>query len=293
MDTTPIVSDRSTAAGRASIYEPRGAVATERVEHGSKPLRAGFGAILGIATWLLFITMGIPYVFRISEYDGLAPFAVIGALAGLTRLRKVLWVPAAMMTILLMVVAYTDLIEAPVRSLIRRDAVPQSANAIVVLSAGINPDGLLGWQATDRIIKGIELVQAGVAPTIVTTRERNIFRGKVITSEQDQKRLLALGGVTDALVTPVINNTREEAVAVERIARARGWSRVVLVTSPAHSGRACATFEKVGLTVSCVPSESRDVAFNVLGNGEDRIAALRLLVYERAGTVLYRWKGWL
>jgi len=268
-------------------------VATERVERRSKALDAGFGAILGIATWLLLITMGLPYVFRISEHDGLVPLAIIGALAGLTRIRKVLWIPPTLLTLVLMVVAYTAFIEAPVRSLVRRDAVPQRADAIVVLSAGINPDGLLGWQATDRIIKGIELVQAGIAPTIVTTRELNVFRGKVITSEQDQKRLLALGGVTDALVTPVINNTREEAVAVERIARSRGWDEVVLVTSPAHSRRACATFEKVGLRISCVPSDSRDVALIVLGNGEDRIAAFRLLVYEKAGTAFYRWKGWL
>ena len=268
-------------------------MATERVGQRGRALNAGFGAILGIATWLLLITMGIPYVFRISEYDGLAPFAILGALAGLTRLRKVLWMPAVAMTLVLMVVAYTAVIEGPVRSLVRRDAVPPRADAVVVLSAGINPDGLLGWQATDRIIKGIELIQAGIAPTIVTTRERNVFRGKVITSEQDQKRLLALGGVTDALVTPVINNTREEAVAVERIARSRGWNQLVLVTSPAHSRRACGTFEKVGLKISCVPSDSRDVAFIVLGNGEDRIAALRLLVYERVGTAFYRWKGWL
>jgi len=293
MDTSPLVSDRGTANGRASIYEPRWVVATERVGQRGRALNAGFGAILGIATWLLLITMGIPYVFRISEYDGLAPFAILGALAGLTRLRKVLWMPAVAMTLVLMVVAYTAVIEGPVRSLVRRDAVPPRADAVVVLSAGINPDGLLGWQATDRIIKGIELIQAGIAPTIVTTRERNVFRGKVITSEQDQKRLLALGGVTDALVTPVINNTREEAVAVERIARSRGWNQLVLVTSPAHSRRACGTFEKVGLKISCVPSDSRDVAFIVLGNGEDRIAALRLLVYERVGTAFYRWKGWL
>lgn len=293
METSPLVSDRVSTTSRASIYEPRGTVATERVERRSRGLDAGFGAILGIASWLLLITMGLPYVFRISEYDGLVPFAILGALAGMTRLRKVLWIPPALLTVVLLVVAYTALIEAPVRSLVRRDAVPQRADAIVVLSAGINPDGLLGWQATDRIIKGIELVQAGIAPTIVTTRERNVFRGKVITSEQDQKRLLALGGVTDALVTPVINNTREEAVAVGRIARSRGWNQLVLVTSPAHSRRACATFEKVGLKISCVPSDSRDVAFIVLGNGEDRIAALRLLVYERVGTAFYRWKGWL
>ena len=268
-------------------------MATERVGQRGRALSAGFGAILGSATWLLLLTMGIPHVFRISEYDGLAPFAILGALAGLTRLRKVLWMPAAAMTLVLIVVAYTAVIEGPVRSLVRRDAVPPRADAVVVLSAGINPDGLLGWQATDRIIKGIELIQAGIAPTIVTTRERNVFRGKVITSEQDQKRLLALGGVTDALVTPVINNTREEAVAVERIARSRGWNQLVLVTSPAHSRRACGTFEKVGLKISCVPSDSRDVAFIVLGNGEDRIAALRLLVYERVGTAFYRWKGWL
>ncbi len=269
------------------MYEPRHAVATERMAD------AAYGAMLGIATWLLLLTMGVPYVFRIAEYDGIGPFAVLGAIAAITRLKRLLWIPVAAMTVVLLVIVYTSVIEGPARSLVRRDAPVATADAIVVLSAGINADGLLGAQAVDRLVKGIELVQAGIAPTLVTTRERNVFRGNVLTSEADQKRLLAVGGVTNALVTPVINNTREEALAVARMARERGWRRVVLVTSPAHSRRACATFEKAGVTVSCSPSDSRDVAFLVLGNGEDRITAFRLWLYETAGTIRYRASGWL
>ncbi|MEO5580960.1 MAG: hypothetical protein ABIR58_09890, partial [Gemmatimonadaceae bacterium] len=218
MDASPIVSDRGAAGAQSSIYERHDTVATDRKSSDGRLLNAVLGAVLGIAAWLLVLTMGIPHVFRVAEYDGLAPFALLGALAGMTRLKKVLFIPVAAMTIVLLVIAYTDVIEAPVRSLVRRDRLPVTADAVVVLSAGISPDGMLRWQALDRIIKGIELVQAGAAPTIVTTRERNVFRGKVITSENDQKRLLALGGVKNAIVTPVINTTREEAIAVARIA---------------------------------------------------------------------------
>ncbi|MEO7220242.1 MAG: hypothetical protein ABIZ73_06405, partial [Gemmatimonadaceae bacterium] len=212
------MSDRGAAGAQSSIYERHDTVATDRKSSDGRLLNAVLGAVLGIAAWLLVLTMGIPHVFRVAEYDGLAPFALLGALAGMTRLKKVLFIPVAAMTIVLLVIAYTDVIEAPVRSLVRRDRLPVTADAVVVLSAGISPDGMLRWQALDRIIKGIELVQAGAAPTIVTTRERNVFRGKVITSENDQKRLLALGGVKNAIVTPVINTTREEAIAVARIA---------------------------------------------------------------------------
>ena len=68
---------------------------------------------------------------------------------------------------------------------------------------------------------------------------------------------------------------------------------MAVVTSPSHSRRACGTFEKAGLRVTCVPAESREVSFETLTTPGDRIEAFQLWVYELAGTINYRVKGWL
>ena len=80
---------------------------------------------------------------------------------------------------------------------------------------------------------------------------------------------------------------------IAALARRNGWSRIVLVTSPFHSRRACATFEKTGIKVSCVPSDSRDIAVRSLTGSENRLLAFGMLIYEIAGTIRYRQAGWL
>jgi len=75
--------------------------------------------------------------------------------------------------------------------------------------------------------------------------------------------------------------------------RERGWKRVVVVTSPLHTRRACATFEKMGMTVSCVAAEWREVAINTLRSPEDRIRTFQVWLYEMAGTVRYNQLGWI
>jgi uncharacterized SAM-binding protein YcdF (DUF218 family) len=83
------------------------------------------------------------------------------------------------------------------------------------------------------------------------------------------------------------------------IAGFTGWNdaadaaSVAVVTSPLHTHRACAAFEKVGFIVSCVPSESRSVALRNPRLATDRLRAFQLWLYELAGLTLYRARGWI
>jgi len=223
----------------------------------------------------------------------MVPVAVVlGALAGATRLRKPLaWLGAAS-TAVLIVAAFTNLFVAPARKILRSDQPPASADAIVVLSAGVTGDGMLPQQAIDRLLKGIELARAGVAPRIVLTSERKRVGGKWVSTSGDQQKLVSMAGV-EVVTTGVARSTREEAERVQTLARENQWARIVLVTSAFHARRACATFENLGLEVSCVPADSRDIAVNALAEPHDRVRAFAMWMYEMVGTARYRVAGWL
>lgn len=240
--------------------------------------------------------MGFPAALHLSGAGGLAPAALLGGLLGVTRLRPLLWLAGGCLAALFATVSFTPLIVQPAQALIRSDPIPSpplTLDAVVVLSSGLSTDGLLSPDGADRLLSGIRLAKATGATTIVTTRVRNQDHVDV-SSDADQKRTLALAGPGLRLfVVADVFSTRDEALRVRDLARQQRWSRVAVVTSPAHSRRACGTFEKAGLRVTCVPADSRDVAFKTLTSPGDRVGAFKLWVYEIAGTVNYRLKGWL
>ncbi len=245
-----------------------------------------------MAFWLLLSELGLPHIAGIGRL-GVLPFVVIsGAIIGQTFLLRYLTWFAVALTLLLLVVAFTNVVEGPARAMLRSDAVPPSADAIVVLSGGVSADGMLPQQALDRVLKAVQLSRQGVAPLIVLTRERKRIDGEWVTTGSDQERIVSLAG-TATVATGLASSTRDEALRVAHLARERGWKRVIVVTSAFHARRACATFEKLGLTVSCVPADSRDVAVMSLSEPDDRVRAFAMWSYELAGTLRYRAAGWI
>ena len=289
METSQSVGDRAGAPGSGPIYEGGGGQARKgpaRVD------RIVAGAVGAAALWMILVLLGVPHIIGIGGV-GLLPIPMlIGGLVGLIGLERVLVRFTAGLMLFTLLIAFTPLMESPTDRIIRRDPVPESADAIVVLSAGVSLDGMVRQQGMDRLLKGIELARAGTAPRLVLTRERKNVAGRWVTSEADQKRLSAFAE-TQVLTTGYSASTREEAMRVQAIAAREGWKRVVLVTSAFHSRRACASFEKVGLTVSCVPADSRDVAVGNLAGPDDRLRAFAMWTYELAGTVRYWAADWI
>ncbi len=281
------------------IYEASGGTAT-RAPLAATPTRSGWrraidGAILGVAFWLLLLVLGVPWIFHIGGFDGLWPSTALGIVVGLTRWRRVLVASVVAMSVLLLVVGYTPLIVEPARSLIRNDPLPASADAIVVLAAGTNDDGLISPQAADRLLKGLELLNRGIAPVLVLPREADSVGNRLVTQRDDHERIVGLvrGARSKIVLSGLTHSTRDEAVRTAMLFRARGWKRVVVVTSPLHTRRACAAFEKMGMVVSCVAAEWREVALNTFHKPEDRISAFRVWLYEMAGTARYSQLGWI
>ncbi len=254
------------------------------------------GAVLGALVWIALVMLGFNGVFHLPGATGLAPAALLGGLLGISRFRLVLWLGGGALAALFAIVAFTPIVVQPARALVRSDPMPSpplTLDAVVVLSAGLTADGLVGHSGVERLLSGIRLARSTGTPALVTTRVRHPDDLEV-NSDADQKALVQLMGPGLRLfIVPDVFSTRDEALRVRDLARGHRWARVAVVTSPAHSRRACGTFEKAGLRVTCVPAESREVAFESLATPGDRLEAFKLWMYEVAGTVNYRVKGWL
>ena len=137
--------------------------------------------------------------------------------------------------------------------------------------------------------------RGGIAPYLVVSREAYIINNEVVTSQRDQEQIVSLipNGLSKLIVAGVTHSTHDEALRARQLVDARGWKRIILVTSPTHTRRACATFEKAGVTVICHPSSTRAIAIGKIFAPTDRLKAFQLWLYETAGTIRYRQLGWM
>lgn len=154
-----------------------------------------------------------------------------GLARGRTRVRAVTrWVVLALAVLLVTGVAATARLFVWPSS-----HVPGRADAVVVLSG----------DRGERLAKGLELMRAGVAPTLVLNG----------TPDSQQVIDLCLGGQPFEVVClrPNPDSTRHEARAAARLVTERGWRTLALVTSTVHLTRAGLLFRRcVDATVHSV-----------------------------------------
>ena len=254
---------------------------------------AGAGMVLGFFAWLGYRTLSVVDPFGYFHLNGLVVFTLLGGLLYRTRARPIVWAAPAGIAVLIAVVAFTPIVVRPARMLIRTDSM-SVVDAVVVLSSGLSDDEVLDQEGVDRLLTGLGIARRiGAKAIVVTSLEREGSDG-MLSSKYDQLRLYALARAPVELIpTDNVYSTHDEALQTVMIARARGWKRVALVTSPLHSSRACATFEKQGLPVVCVPALSRDLAVGTLKASGDRLRAFQLWFYESLATSEYKRRGWI
>jgi len=117
----------------------------------------------------------------------------------------------------------------------------ERADAIIVLAPFL-----------DRLMEGADLYRQGLAPAVILTRatrdagEQELIDRQIIDSSEERKRraLIALGVPADAIVIldPLVDSTSDEARAFADWARRHPIRRVIVVTSPLHTGRSRLTF---------------------------------------------------
>jgi uncharacterized SAM-binding protein YcdF (DUF218 family) len=188
------------------------------------------------------------------------------------------------------VVGFTPLTARLVPFLVRAEA-SRGADAVYVLASRLQTDGEPTATSQARLLHGLELLARGFAPRLVLIDQPPVpTYADVARSERD--RLGLTGGEVVSLAGHV-RSTRDEAVRVGALCRGRGWRRLLVVTSPLHSRRACAALESEGIEVICSPAPETEYDVQTLDRPVERLAAFRWTVRETLALAVYRSRGWL
>jgi uncharacterized SAM-binding protein YcdF (DUF218 family) len=258
---------------------------------GSTWSRTATGLAVGALAGLL--AKDLQLLSLVSYWDDRAPFVLGAALAGTllwsTRLKWLVGLGAAALLLLWIVVAYTPLCPWLARDLVRRDP-PQTADAVFVLGSGVQMDGDLTDEAVSRLLHGLELLQQGYAPRLILSELRPPFPSH---SEAARELMKELAMEQEILSAGETSNTHTEAVAVAALFRERGWERLLVVTAPLHSRRACASLAHEGVTVVCSPSVERSFDLETLDQPDDKLRAFSSIMHEKLGIWVYGRRGWL
>lgn len=209
----------------------------------------------------------------------LSPLAwtlLLAAAAALLRRRRAGKVLAALSALVLLAFS-TDVVadrlmaavEAGARSTHRPDVV---YDAVIVLGGFVDAAASRATgeaemnQAVDRVLRAYEVWRAGGARNLLVSGGL-VFPQPGDVSEADRvaARLVRWGVPPDRIaVERTSRNTRENAIESSKLAAARGWKTLLLVTSAAHAPRAAGCFRAVGLDPDVLPVDRRS------GDGQDR-----------------------
>jgi uncharacterized SAM-binding protein YcdF (DUF218 family) len=163
------------------------------------------------------------------------------------------------------------------------------SDAIVVLGAGIFPEGELSEPSLKRAIRGIELYHQGLAPRLVLLGgPREIGMPTEAAVRRAMARTLQVPVDALIVVEDDAGNTRGEAMLVRDLLPGSG--PIILVTETQHLLRAVPLFENAGFQVHPVPADS----YSIDPDGpEGRLRLLARIVQEQAARIYYRLAGYL
>lgn len=255
------------------------------------------GGAIGVAGWcILFALHLLPGL--LADTPGVLLFALAGALTYGTRLRGPAVGVLIAGAVLVVVVAETPIAGALASRWVRADRFPAAKlGALVVTSAGVNPNGTMSGEALDHLLTGVELVRAGRSDVLVSTTVEERFPQGVVNSAVDQSRIIALVSPPPPkwMQTAPSESTRDEALKSAALLLPRGITTIGLIAAPMHTRRACGAFEAVGFSVTCIPARARAAGGGWMPGPwpEDRLTVFGDWVYERVATWKYRARGWL
>ena len=215
--------------------------------------------------------------------------AAAGALLWATSLRPLAAGIAVGLGLLWLAAAYTPLSGRLAGGLVRADPL-QRGEAVLVLSSRLQRDGEPTPESASRLLRGLELLADGQAPCLILTEKPTPLARYAPLARSFMQRF----GLSQELLTVgPVETTRDEAVAAARLCRERGWKRLLVVTSPTHTRRACATVEAEGIEVVCVPAVETRFDLETLDRPQERLAVFGQVLHERVGYWIYLRRGWI
>ena len=154
----------------------------------------------------------------------------------------------------------------------------------------------------DRAVTAVELVRQGKARALILGGGYYEYRGlrrpdAELLARWFQDWRLPTG---ELVLLGTCTNTRDEAERTARVARERGWRRILLVTTASHLRRAEATFRRVGVDVVPVgcdffgmdAMDDPSKLYRLTPDARHE-AYFRMWLHEVIGWWWYRAKGWL
>ncbi len=250
----------------------------------------GFG--VGLCAGLLFKDLGLRAV--VSYWGPVGPLvalsAIVGAALWTTRARRVLVAGCAALAVAWLLVGFTPIARWLVRPLVRADAVGP-ADAIFVLSSNVQSDDEPSPAALARATRGLELLGRGLAPRLYLS-ELGPPAGSYVRYLRDSAAKMGCPHPDAIESVGRVRTTWDEALRTAELFRARGWRRLLLVTSPTHTRRAAAAFERAGVPeVIAVPSVETQVDLEHLRWSDERHYVFGQAMHEWIGMLVYRLRG--
>jgi uncharacterized SAM-binding protein YcdF (DUF218 family) len=248
----------------------------------SQRLRIGAqGAIIGLLSTFALLQ------FRMDAGRAellLAISLIAGAAVALSRARWLLWWGAGLATGWIALIAFT-----PVAHWLVSDITPIDqrgpADAVIVLGCGVMKDGTPGSSAEDRLLQAASIVREGDVRCVVLC---GLLWNPVI-----RRQLHGSAADIPLAWSGPVYNTHDEALATARLARKRGWKRVIVVTQAWHMRRAAAVFRATGLEV--LESSAAETRYDLADPEQlaDRFQLVRDWLHEAIGLRVYRMRGWI
>ena len=253
----------------------------------------GIGVGIALGDLLGLLAKELNLLSLISYWHDRAPWvvgvAILGGAIWSTRLRWLLGLGVAALDALWLVIAFTPLSPWLATDLTRRDPL-QPADAVYILGSSIQKDGEPTGEAASRLLGGLQLLQQGMAPVLAVSELPPPYPSH---SETCREIMDSLGMEQPILSVGEGRSTRTEAIALGVVYRDRDWKRILVVTSPVHSRRACAAFEKEGMEVVCYPSIEMDFDLETLEEPDERLESFGPIMHEIVGLWVYRRLGWM
>ena len=190
-------------------------------------------------------------------------------------------------------VAYLALFWSPlpwfVAEPLRVAAIPVRTDAIVVLAGGVGETAEGGEGFQDRVKQAVALYDAHMADYMVFST------GWTYTFQEGElmKALATSLGVPASaiLLEKKAGSTYQNVEFVRPILESRGWTSVLLVSSPYHMRRAVLTFKKLAPGIDVVPTPGRSQFYRHVSGANP--AQLRAIAHEYVALTYYWWKGWI
>ncbi|MPY67623.1 YdcF family protein [Deinococcus sp. SDU3-2] len=171
---------------------------------------------------------------------------------------------------------------------------PEVADAIIILGSGADcATGRLYSMTRARTDRAIALVRAGYSQRLTVT-DVSGAGGTCVDAAAAQAHYIR-ERLTDRRAQvfrlDAALDTRSEALRTQELAGARGWQRLLVVTSPLHTRRAKLLFQALDLDVRVIAAQ--EVQFDArLPTVAHRLSALKVLAHEGGGFARGVLNGW-